>query len=126
MSEELKPVPSIGHPVGEPDFFETLAELQGGILPEILTRSMAEVSRRVLSLGDAKSKGSLVIKMEFIKARGEDSLELAYQISKKSPTMRGDTSENIKDVSTVFVNRKGRVTVVPERQPDMFSSSDRG
>lgn len=118
---KLSGIPSIGKPVpADANFWETLEELHGGVLPEMLTRSMAGVVKRVMSVGDPKSKGSMTVVFEFTKGRGEDAMVCKTDIKIKEPTMDGDRAENWSRKTTVFGNRKGRVTVAPEKQGDML------
>lgn len=99
-----------------PDFLSTLVELQGGILPQILTRALSDTAMAVAEHGDAKSKGKVVLEIVVKPGKGAYALVLAHKIRFDHPTARGRKSEEAADTTDAFVNSLGHVSVVPDVQ----------
>lgn len=103
-----------------PDFLATLGELQGGILPDILTRALADTAMAVAEQSDGKTKGKITLELSLSRGKGPFSLVLSHKIAYSHPTARGRKAEEATDTSDVYLNTLGHVSVVPDGQGKLF------
>jgi len=102
-----------------PTFLGTLEELQGGILPAILTRALSDTAMAVAEQGDAKSKGTVTLEITLRRGKGQFALRLGHKIKYAHPTARGRKAEEASDESEVYVNVLGHVSVAPDTQGNL-------
>jgi hypothetical protein len=103
-----------------PSFLSTLEELQGGTLPSILTRVLADVGMAVAEHASGKQTGKVVLEFAITRGKGPFQLELAHRIAYAHPTVRGKKTEEISDSSEVYINTLGHLSVVPDSQGRLF------
>jgi hypothetical protein len=104
----------------KPDFLLTLQELQGGTLPAILTRALADTAMGVAEHAQANQKGKVTLEFTIKRGKGQFTLELAHKVAFSHPTVRGKKTEEASDTTTVFLNTQGHVSVVPDQQGNIF------
>lgn len=128
MSEEapkLRSVDSAPEPTKPrgptaPSFLGTLEELQGGTLPAILTRVLADTAMAVAEHAAGKQKGKIILEFNIVRGKGPFQLELSHRIAYAHPTVRGKKTEEIADSSEVYINTLGHLSVVPDSQGRLF------
>jgi hypothetical protein len=105
-----------GYKPTSPDFLATLQELQGGTLPQILTRALADTAMGIAEHAQGQQKGKVTLEFTIKRGKGQFQLELAHRVAFSHPTLRGKKTEEASDTSTVFLNTLGHVSVVPDAQ----------
>jgi hypothetical protein len=108
------------HTPTAPSFLTTLEELQGGTLPAILTRVLADTAMAVAEHASGKQKGKILLEFNITRGKGQFQLELSHRIAYAHPTVRGKKTEEISDSSEVYINTMGHLSVVPDSQGRLF------
>lgn len=104
----------------QPNFLTTLEELQGGTLPAILTRVLADTAMAVAENASGQQKGKVTLEFSIGRGKGQYQLELKHRIAYAHPTVGGKKSEDISDSSAVYINTLGHLSVVPDAQGNLF------
>jgi hypothetical protein len=78
-----------------PSFLATLEELQGGTLPAILTRVLADTAMAVAEHASGKQKGKILLEFNITRGKGQFQLELSHRIAYAHPTVRGKKTEEM-------------------------------
>lgn len=103
-----------------PDFLATLGQLQGGTLPDLLTRALADTAMAVAEQSDGTTKGKIALEFTIARGKGPFTLVLEHKIKYAHPTARGKKMEEAGDRSDVFLNTLGHVSVIPDGQGKLF------
>lgn len=102
-----------------PDFSETLAELDAGLLLSKLSQSLGTVALGVIN---HHKKGKVVLTLELEQIGETSQINLNHKISYIKPTLRGKSMEEDTTSTPVYANKNGHLTVSPETQFDMYST----
>ena len=108
--------PGINYKLTQPDFLETLAQLQGGVVADLASRMLADVAMAVAERGDKKAKGKLILTLDISATNNPQLLDIHHKLEYRHPTVRGSKREDTADEQTMFVNRKGALTPSPDTQ----------
>lgn len=98
-------------------FFSTLA---GGVQKQILEAVLTKTAKGVLTHGAKGRKGKLTIQIDMSRLNDEDGnlgLKVESKIAYQLPTKRGDSSENEKRESVMYLTPTG-LSDVPARIRD--------
>lgn len=106
----------IGYRPTPPDFVETLASLQGGVVADLATRMMADTAMAVAECGDKRKKGKIVLTIEMAATNNDQLLEITHKLEYKHPTARGNKAEDVTDEQVMFINRVGALSAAPDNQ----------
>lgn len=112
----------IHHKLTQPDFTETVLDLQGGSVASLATRWLADVAMAVGEYGTERAakdgKGTFRLTLEILPAKGSSGqmLSVRHDLSISHPTANGRLTENSADQQVMFVNKLGALSPSPDNQ----------
>lgn len=122
----------IKHKLTQPDFVETVIDLQGGSVASLATRWLADVAMAVGEYGTERSakdgKGTFRLTLEILPAKGSSGqmLSVRHDLSISHPTANGRLAENSADEQVMFVNKIGALSPTPDSQGAFNFDTDGG
>ena len=102
-----------------PDFIETLNELDAGIITSKLSRVVADVALGVVEHG---KKGKIVLTLDLDRIGETAQLTVAHKINYVKPTFRGKATEEETTATPMYVNKNGYLSIAPDTQLDLFKN----
>lgn len=94
-----------------------IADLDGGVFMEKLSRVLSDVASAVIDHGE---KGQVTIKLDMSRIATSHQVEIKHRLEFSRPTMRGAQSEHEVTRTPMYVGSKGALTFFPENQGQMF------
>jgi len=104
-----------------PNFIETLEELDAGVLANKLARAAADVALGVVEHG---KKGKIVLTLDMERIGESAQLQIAHKINYVKPTLRGKATEEETTSTPMYVNKHGYLSVAPDAQFDIFNTEN--
>jgi hypothetical protein len=96
-----------------PEFF---SELGAGVFEEKLARILSETASAVMA---NNKEGEVTLKFK-IKPISSSQAKIAHAIEFKAPTLNGQKSEKNLTDTVMYVGAKGKMSLFPENQTQMF------
>lgn len=110
---------STGEIIGKPtDVTKFIADLDGGLFEEKLSHALSNVAGAVCTLG---SQGEVSVKFTFKQIGSGHQVSVAHKLVFSVPTKRGKLSEEDTTETPMHVGRRGKLSLFPEDQIDMFN-----
>ena len=103
------------------DFDQFFAEADAGNFKERISAAVSDTSLGVVSTGDKRKKGRVVITLEFSQVGESNQVHIDHTVEFKQPTQRGCVSEVHTTSTPMYVNSFGRLSVLPQTA-DLFPS----
>jgi hypothetical protein len=100
------------------DVAKFLAELDGGVFEEKLSHALSDVSGAVSNL---REPGSVSIKFDIKPLGSGAQVTVAHKLTYARPTLRGKAGEEDTTETPMYVGRRGKLSLFPENQIDMFN-----
>ncbi|EDV2802739.1 hypothetical protein CSN22_004414 [Salmonella enterica subsp. diarizonae] len=94
-----------------------IGELDAGVFENKLSAVLNDVATGVIN---CRADGEVTIKMKF-KAMDENRVKISHKLSSVRPTPRGKSSEEDTTETPMFVNRGGKLTILPEDQGQLLT-----
>lgn len=94
-----------------------IADLDGGVLQEKLSRILSDVAAHVM---DFEKKGEVSLKFDISKI-GSSQVNVQHRISYKHPTKRGTKSEDDTTATPMHIGKGGAMSFFPENQGQLFT-----
>ena len=100
-----------------PNFTETLEELDAGILVSKLSNALANTALGVIQ---HNKKGKVVLTIDIDRIGESSQINVSHKISYNQPTLRGKSMEEDTTVTPMHVNKNGHLSIAPDAQIDLF------
>lgn len=97
-----------------------IADLDGGVFEEKLSRILSEVAEAVINQGAA---GTVDIKLTLKQIGNSHQVTVDHKLAYKRPTTRGSVSEDNSTSTPMHVGVNGRLTFFAENQGQIFDRS---
>lgn len=101
------------------DIAEFIGELGAGVFEEKLTRTIRETA---LAAMQYNKTGEITLKFK-ITPINQSQVKIVHTIINKAPTMNGEKAEKNATDTHMFVGEKGKMSLFPENQAQMFSKT---
>lgn len=111
------PPPARGSATDVPQFMH---DLYGGAFEQKLGVALSAVAAGAVEHG---RKGKVVVTFELSRIGESQTVNITHTVAMDAPTMRGNRTEKDKTETPMHVNRGGRLSLFPENQGQLFSSS---
>lgn len=98
---------------------EFLSELGAGTFSEKLARTISETASLVMT---NNREGEVTIKFK-MKPASSSQAKVTHTIDFKAPTLNGQKSEKNTTETVMYVGPKGKLSLFPENQMQMFDKS---
>jgi len=98
-----------------PDFWRTVAELDGGTVAAQASRALVNAAKAKRDL-DTKTKAKVRIELVLDDTKGSGQLLIESTTAYTFPTETGKISEESHASTLVYVHRNGHMSVLPENQ----------
>ena len=95
---------------------EFIGELDAGVFENKLSAVLNDVAKGVMN---TRAKGEVTIKLSF-SPMDENRVKISHKLTFVIPTPRGKTSEEDTTETPMYVNRGGKLTILPEDQGQLF------
>jgi len=102
-----------------PDFTETLQELDAGILVSKLSNALANTALGVLQ---HNKKGKVILTIDLDRIGESSQINVSHKIVYQQPTLRGKSMEEDTTVTPMHVNKHGHMSIAPDTQLDLFKT----
>lgn len=122
MSEETE-LPSSQPKIA--DFCDLMPELNGGILNEMVSKALADAAIGVCYSGKPKAKGKVTLSFDITQIGTSHQVEIVHTIEQVIPTENGKTSEVHTTTTPMFVGPRGKLSINPIDQGDLFKKRER-
>jgi len=103
----------------ESEIASFIGELGAGVFEEKLTRSIKETALACMANNKA---GEITLKFK-ITPINQSQAKITHGITTKAPTLYGKKSEENSTETHMYVNKGGAMSLFPENQTQMFTSS---
>lgn len=90
------------------------------MLVSALARGMADVG---LGVAEHGKKGRVTITFDMERVNDSSQVNVSHKLSYAKPTKRGKASEEDTTATTVYVGSGGKLTLMPDNQPGLFTQS---
>ncbi len=98
---------------------EFFGELGAGVFEQKLVRA---ISQTALAVMQNEKTGEITLKFKIAPVSSSQA-RVTHSIITKAPTLNGETSEKNVTNTIMYVGTKGKMSVFPENQLQMFSKS---
>lgn len=98
--------------------YEFMGELDAGIFAEKIARGVMDTALAVMQ---HERPGEVILKFNFSKASIQQ-VNVGHKITTKAPTKNGFKQETNSTSSVLYVTEKGKMSIFPENQSDMFAN----
>lgn len=101
------------------DLESFMPDLNGGVFKAYIETMLSQVAAAVVQHGRA---GQVQITLDMKKVDGNlDQVMVAHELKYKMPKKRGMLAESDKESTPFFVNKHGRMSLLPEHNGQMFT-----
>lgn len=100
------------------DVHEFIGDLDGGVFEEKVSRAISDVAGAVI---DHSEKGKISIELEFSQIGNSGQVMIKHKLYYSRPTSKGKIGEENTTKTPMYVGPKGKVTLFPEGQAQMFT-----
>lgn len=100
-----------------------VGDLGAGVVEEKLSHILSEVAGAVT---DHSKQGKVKIEFNIKQIGSGNQVMVSAKIGFSRPTARGDKSETDSTQTAMYVGTRGKMTIFPEDQTDMFNTSNEG
>lgn len=97
---------------------DLISDLDAGIFAQKLARAMADVG---LGVAEHGKKGRVTITFDMERVNDSSQVNVSHKLSYAKPTKRGKASEEDTTATTVYVGSGGKLTLMPDNQPGLFT-----
>lgn len=104
------------------DVEDFISSLDGGIVEQKLSQILSEVSAAVIEHDKA---GKVSLEFSIKRVPNSYQVQIEHQIKYSRPTAKGKVSEENKTSTPMHVGSKGRLSLFPENQGQMFTKEGR-
>jgi hypothetical protein len=98
---------------------DLLAELDAGVFAQKLARAMADTALGVVI---TSKKGRVTVQLDIAPIGTSHQVSIAHKLSFAKPTGNGKVSEENTTETPVYVGAGGKLTILPDNQPDLYKS----
>lgn len=106
-----------GNHVKPTDTTQFLSDLYAGVFNQQIGHALSDVAEGVTNTG---KKGKLVLTFDFEKNGDSTQAKVKHRLHYIVPTAKGKRSEEYTTETPMHVGNGGRMTLMPERQNDLF------
>jgi hypothetical protein len=103
-------------------FADVLVELDAGTFENKISRAMADCASGVVDTGKA---GKIVITLDLKRIAASHQVTVKHSVKFVRPTINGKVTEENATETPLYVGPRGRLTVTPDTQEEMFSKRAR-
>jgi hypothetical protein len=100
------------------DATQLLNELEAGLLSAKLTQIMKETA---LGVAEHGKKGQVTLTFDFKRIGETMQLALSHKIGYKRPTKKGMAAGHDGDLTAVYCNGNGDLSIMPHNQTELFT-----
>lgn len=105
------------------NFTEVMADLNGGVYHEQVSTAFDLVNEAVVNYGDKGKSGKVVLTFDITRLDETNQVLVKHSLSYRHPTKRGKKSEDSVSSTPMHVGTRGRMTLLPDTQTDMFDTT---
>lgn len=98
-----------------------IADLDGGVFEEKLSRILSDVAGAVVDHG---KKGQVTIQLDISQIGSGSQVAVAHTLKYKRPTSKGSISEDNMTITPMHVGTKGALTFFPDKQTKLFDDAE--
>ena len=99
------------------DIAEFLGELDAGVYEQKLHRTISETALATMAHNKC---GEITLKFK-VTPINQSQVKIVHSIVSSAPTMHGSKSEKNSTSTHMYVGEKGKMSIFPENQADMFN-----
>lgn len=104
------------------DVSNFLGDLDAGLVEQALSKVLSETAGAVI---DFNKVGKVDVSFTLKRNATTQQINVHHKIQFKRPTSKGNKSETLEGVTPMYVGERGRMTLMPERQTDMFGRPEK-
>lgn len=101
---------------------ELIADLDAGVFGQKMEHALHSVAEGVVATGRS---GKVTLTFDIKQIANSRQVAVKHKLAFVRPTNNGKTSEENTTETPLHVGVRGKLTLFPESQPDMFRSEDR-
>lgn len=103
-------------------FVDVLTELDAGTFEQKISRAMADCASGVVDTGKA---GKITITLDLKRVASSHQVTVKHAVKFVRPTINGKVTEENATETPLYVGARGRLTVTPDTQQEMFGGGKR-
>lgn len=103
-------------------FADVLTELDAGTFEQKISRALSDVAVGAVDTGKV---GKVVITLDLKRIASSHQVNVKHSVKYVKPTMNGKATEENTTETPLYVGPRGRLTVTPDTQEEMFRKPSR-
>lgn len=107
------------------NLIDMLDELNAGVFRQQLEKALSDVALGVVTHGDKGKKGKVTVTFDMSRIGESNQVNLTHKLEYRAPTARGKRTEDVTAQTPLHVGRNGRLSMLPDNQPDLPGVGER-